>query len=217
MRTGTRFPRVRTGNAAVAMAAAAFACVGPLTPSQPKSPSTVTKVVDAAVGGGRFAVGQSCNASGVETCFNATDDNCNGLVDEGCGLATGVLQIVAAWDEPTADVDLEVIDPSGEPAEVGRVTAAGLTKDRDCPGETEECGGQNFEVVTNVSETLPLGRYRVTLILERPAQGVSVVGVRIGGHVGQDALSGHVELSTDRPQASVELLHSSVRTQGIAP
>ena len=76
----------------------------------------------------------ACTPSGPELCFNAADDNCNGIIDEGCGLHTGLVQFAIAWDEPRADVDLRVFDPSGELVEVGRPARSGLVKERDCPG-----------------------------------------------------------------------------------
>ncbi len=210
MRCCTRFVRVRSFNAAVALAAAALSCGGSRAGPGPRVQGTTT-LIRYGIESHGFTVGERCNASGLETCFNATDDNCNGLVDEGCGLATGPLQIVVAWDLADADVDLEVTDPNGEQAEVAKSTQLGLTKDRDCPGDGDECGGQNFEVVTlqSFGEPLPKGRYRVTLHLERAPSESAKVHVRIGGHWGQDALHGQVELSRETPRISVELLRSS--------
>ena len=90
----------------------------------------------------QLALPTACQASGIEACFNATDDDCDGLVDEGCGLSTGVLQLVVAWDRADADVNLQLLDPNGESAEVGRTTALGLSKDRDCPGPNDACGAK---------------------------------------------------------------------------
>src|SRR5262245_45489344 len=87
-------------------------------------------------------VHRSCTPAGPETCFDARDDNCNGIIDEGCGVPTGVVQFVIAWNKPSADVDLDVTDPSGELAEVGRSTESGLVKARDCPGPSNQCHGQ---------------------------------------------------------------------------
>jgi hypothetical protein len=53
-----------------------------------------------------------CDASAHETC-NALDDDCNGVIDDGCGYETGGVQITVAWDSG-ADIDLYVTDPSGE-------------------------------------------------------------------------------------------------------
>lgn len=207
MRLGTRCVRVRSFNAAVAMATAALSCGAPVT-TAPSTRGATTLLFSGGQAKG-WGVGQRCDATGLETCFNATDDNCNGLVDEGCGLATGPLQLVIAWDIADADVDLEVTDPNGEQVQVGKPTRLGLTKDRDCPGEGDDCGGQNFEVVTIAGDTVPMGRYRVTLLLERAPANESRVHVRIGGHLGQDAVAGQVELSRETPSIFVELLRSA--------
>ena len=75
-----------------------------------------------------IVLGGACTTSGPERCFDARADNCNGLIDDGCGLATGYLQFAMAWAEEAADLELEVTDPNGELAEVGRATASGLVK-----------------------------------------------------------------------------------------
>src|SRR5262245_972176 len=56
---------------------------------------------------------EACVPTGPERCWNARDDNCNGIMDEGCGVSTGLVQFMIAWDAPTADVDLLVTDPKG--------------------------------------------------------------------------------------------------------
>src|SRR5687767_6998887 len=33
----------------------------------------------------------ACTPTGVEVCFDARDNNCNGVLEEGCGLRTGIL------------------------------------------------------------------------------------------------------------------------------
>jgi uncharacterized protein YfaP (DUF2135 family) len=119
-------------------------------------------------------------------------------------LAVGVLQIVMAWDVPEADVDLDVADPNGESARVGEATALGLVKDRDCPGEADGCGGQNIEVVTSTTDSVPRGRYRVTLTLAKPSPNGQAVLVRVGGHVGQDSIAGQVPLALEKPRVTIE-------------
>ena len=57
-------------------------------------------------------VPRDCGAAVEETC-NALDDNCDGVIDEGCGYGGGLMQITASWDTGS-DIDLYVTGPSGE-------------------------------------------------------------------------------------------------------
>ncbi len=88
-----------------------------------------------------------CVPVGYEVCSNGLDDNCNGVIEEGCGGLGGVVQFVAAWHELRADVDLEVTDPEGPLVEVGRPAPSGLKKAPDCPGVNDDCDGRNLEDV----------------------------------------------------------------------
>jgi len=145
---------------------------------------------------------QACTPTGPELCFNATDDNCNGIIDEGCGLRTGLVQFAVAWDEARADVDLRVVDPSGELVEVGRPARSGLVKERDCPGRNNECRGQNLENVY-LSDGDPLrGEYRVRIRLESLGGENPPVHVAFGARVGPKTYSQTVSL--DAPEAEQE-------------
>ena len=147
---------------------------------------------------------RACTPSGPELCFNATDDNCNGIIDEGCGLRTGLVQFAIAWDEPKADVDLRVFDPSGELVEVGRPARSGLVKERDCPGRNNECRGQNLENVY-LSDGDPLrGEYRVRIRLEALGGENPPIRVAFGARVGPKTYSLSVSLAA--PEAEQELV-----------
>jgi tRNA (guanosine-2'-O-)-methyltransferase len=52
-----------------------------------------------------------CQPGARELC-NAIDDDCNGVIDDGCGYETGGVQITVSWNSG-ADIDLYVTDPSG--------------------------------------------------------------------------------------------------------
>ena len=146
---------------------------------------------------------KSCTPTGPELCFNATDDNCNGIIDEGCGLRTGLVQFAIAWDDVRADVDLRVFDPSGELVEVGRPARSGLVKERDCPGRNNECRGQNLENVY-LSDGDPLrGEYRVRIRLEALGGENPPIRVAFGARVGPKTYSKTVLL--DAPEAEQEL------------
>src|SRR5580704_12729703 len=90
---------------------------------------------------------EACTPTGPELCFNAVDDNCNGVIDEGCGIATGPLQFTVAWGDSPADVNLRVTDPSGDFVDDDHPSngAERLRLDRDCPKDA--CYGQNIENV----------------------------------------------------------------------
>jgi hypothetical protein len=128
---------------------------------------------------------QACTPTGPELCFNAVDDNCNGVIDEGCGLQTGLLQFLIAWAASATDVNIIVVTPQNErvPEERTRSTASGFHLDRDCPGD-EGCGGQNVENVYFDGPDPPRGRYAVEIVLV-DLHGVDPpVRVRFGARLG---------------------------------
>lgn len=138
---------------------------------------------------------QTCVTSGPELCFDARDNNCNGLLEEGCGVKAGVLQMVAAWPEAEADVDLLVTDPNGELVRPGATTAAGLTKEKDCPGSDRQCHGQNLENVYLEQDAEPQrGYYRVALRLEKSNGAPLPLKVHLGARVGPRVYGLSVEL-----------------------
>lgn len=162
----------------------------PEDPTQPK-----LKGIQAQPGA---VVNRACVPTGPELCFNAVDDNCNGVLDEGCGIHTGAIQFAIAWNDPDADVDLNVIDPNGELVEVGRVTQSGLTKQRDCPGRSNACQGQNMEnVYLEAGEPLA-GTYAVNVRLEQLGQSEPPIVVMLGARIGQKTYS--LEFQLQRPE-----------------
>jgi len=136
----------------------------------------------------------ACTPTGVEICFDARDNNCNGVIDEGCGLHTGILQFVIAWEAADADVDLNVYDAGGELARLNEATAGGLMKDRDCP-RSGECQGQNVENVFLAEGEAHRGRYRVVVRLDKLNGASPPIRVRLSARVGQRSFSMLVELS----------------------
>ncbi len=144
-------------------------------------------------------------ATAPEVCANAADDNHNGLIDEGCGLSLGLVQFLAGWSAPKADVDLRVVDPNGELIEVGRVARSGLTKDRDCPGRGGECQGKNLENVY-LAEGEPLkGEYRLRLRLETLGGEAPPIRVTLGTRLGPTSRSYELLLETPESEREIRL------------
>jgi tRNA (guanosine-2'-O-)-methyltransferase len=147
-----------------------------------------------------------CITTGPEVCFNARDDNCNGPIDEGCGVESGFLQFIVAWDQADADVDLLVIDPNGAPATVGKELRSGLTKDRDCPGEEGACGGNNIENVFSLAgEGSARGKYVVKVRLERWDGLEDPVRINLGARLGPKTFATEFQLAREKQERRFEL------------
>ncbi len=136
----------------------------------------------------------ACTPTGVEMCFDAKDNNCSGVIDEGCGLHTGILQFVIAWDAAEADVDLQVSDTQGEQARMGEATGDGLLKDRECP-MNGGCYGQNVENVFLAEGEPKRGKYKVVIHLADLSDAPSPVKVQLGVRVGQKSYSATVNVA----------------------
>ena len=148
----------------------------------------------------------ACTPTGPEMCFNAVDDNCNGIIDEGCGVCTGPLQFMVSWGDSPADVDLIVTDPTGARVfEGNRATSAGLRLDHDCP--SEGCSGQNIENICFEGGDPPRGRYVMEVKLADLHAATAPVRVRFGARVGSHTYGADVALSQndDRKTFSFEL------------
>jgi hypothetical protein len=180
----------------------ALAAVGCLEVPKPP-PKDALDVTDVTTSEGVQLV-TTCTPSGVEMCFDALDNNCNGVIDEGCGLNTGVLQFTIAWQEATADVDLVVNGPDGDLARVDRPNPSGLLKDRDCPGNDNQCYGQNVENVFLAEGRPRRGRYRVLVRLEELNDSPAPIKVRLSARVGQRHFSSTLELKEKHEQRKFE-------------
>jgi tRNA (guanosine-2'-O-)-methyltransferase len=178
---------------ALALAALAIATLGacievpppktaaPLAPKNIKAPDGES--LDAA-----------CTPTGVEICFDARDNNCNGVIDEGCGVHTGILQFSIAWDAAEADVDLQVFDTQGEQARMSESTPDGLMKDRECPNDGA-CYGQNIENVFLAEGEPKRGKYRVVVHLNELNGATAPVKVQLGVRVGQKTYAAAVQVA----------------------
>jgi tRNA (guanosine-2'-O-)-methyltransferase len=165
---------------------------GPQAPVKSASGLTATHI-EAPYG---VTLVEACTPTGPEICFNAVDDNCNGVIDEGCGIATGPLQFTIAWGDNPADVDLRVTDPSGDFVDDNHPTngAERLRLDRDCPKDA--CYGQNIENVLWGGLDPPRGSYSVDIFLDDLHGATLPIAVRFGARVGSRSYGADVTLDT---------------------
>jgi tRNA (guanosine-2'-O-)-methyltransferase len=177
--------RLRSRRAGRALFLAALLPSGALAVGCAKPPPATTPVEARHIGtpsGVWFD--EACTPSGPEVCGNAKDDNCNGLLDEGCGLVNGRVQFEVAWAEPTATVDLVIGDPEGGQIDGAHrgVSGSGFRLDRRCPQDA--CDGQNVDNVVLVAEAPLHGLYTVDVRLADAGKGSLPLRVQFGWRVG---------------------------------
>jgi hypothetical protein len=183
-----------------ALAIASFIACGP---SAPGAKQEATRLQPTHVEGPPgVTLEMACTPTGPELCFNAIDDNCNGVFDEGCGVATGIIQFTVAWGDNAADVDLELLGPKHEKiSDAARSTPDGFHLDRDCPTDNA-CRDQNLENIYFDGLEPPRGRYAVDVRIA-DLHGADVpVKIRFGARVGGRTFGADVELSHDDEKKS---------------
>lgn len=138
----------------------------------------------------KAAFTQTCIASGPDTCFDATDNDCDGRYDVGCGYESGALQWTLAW-KTGDDLDLHVVGPDGSHVFFGKRDggAAALKLDVDCLGSFgSNClRGGNIENVFSPPEQPPMeGTYIAWVEAFRVEESADArqVSALVGGRVG---------------------------------
>ena len=103
-----------------------------------------------------------CQQGTQEAC-NGLDDNCDGVIDEGCGYSGGNIQITAAW-QTASDIDLHVVDPTGAEVFYGaRNSASGGVLDHDANAACRIAPPTVENVYWN-SPQPPSGAYQIRLV-----------------------------------------------------
>jgi len=197
-------PPMRPRLAALALTAAlaSLAC-GPSAPTVKSSDQIVPQHISTPAG---VSFSTVCTPTGPEICFNAVDDNCNGVFDEGCGIQSGVLQWEIAWGDSPALVELRVTDPAGDRlSDANRSTPSGLHLDHVCP--KDGCHGQNVENVYFEGNDPPKGHYTVEVKLLDPKGATLPLKVQFGWKVGARSSSTLLEIASpdDQKEFAFEL------------
>ncbi len=175
---------VLLGGCTAQIAVSASASIEARTDTEPVAP---LRAVEITPGEGAVEAHGVCDAAAGEAC-NALDDDCDGQIDEGCGIGNGQIQVTATWNSG-ADIDLYVIDPAEEVVSFQRRRAlSGGHLDYDARGDCRE--GQSHDRLENAvwAETAPPGRYKVQLhyLFECDSGAgltTATVSVSVGGEV----------------------------------
>jgi tRNA (guanosine-2'-O-)-methyltransferase len=173
-----------------------MAC-GPSSPgAAAPGANVVAKNVSASEG---VVVSAGCTPTGPELCFNANDDNCNGVIDEGCGVGTGVLQFMIAWGDSPADVNLSVTDPNGARVSKDKKSVpSGLQLEKNCPDDG--CHQQNAENVFFDGTEPVRGRYIVEVKLDNARGAELPVKVHLSARVGSRTWAMDLALTPNQGQ-----------------
>jgi tRNA (guanosine-2'-O-)-methyltransferase len=166
---------------ACAMAAGDGCAAAPkalVTTTPPPAPTAVPR--NASVEGAVAPIAIDCQPGGQETC-NAIDDDCNGVIDDGCGYSTGAVQVTISWDTG-ADIDMYVSDPSGSPLyynEQHRRSPLGGEMDHDARGDCRR--EQQNPRIENAfwPAPAPSGRYEIELHYFGPCGAASKTNVTL--------------------------------------
>jgi hypothetical protein len=169
------------------------------------TPGPVAGAGGAAMFGGsaiRTVIGlqNSCTPTGVDLCFNAKDDNCDGVVDEGCGEPTGVVQVLAAWNDANVDVNLDLTLPDGQHVNAASRAHAGFRFERDCP--RENCAGQNYESIVSDRPIVGGGTFKVEVRLDALGAAAPPIVVNLSARVGAALYMTCVELTPLQDKAT---------------
>ncbi len=105
---------------------------------------------------------RDCRNPTEERC-NALDDDCDGVIDDGCGYGTGFIQVTASWDTG-ADIDLYVTGPLGDTLSFQRPsTPAGARVDHSGRGDCTAMPNPQIENIRWVGQRPTGGIYEVEL------------------------------------------------------
>ncbi len=158
-----------------------------VAPPPPPPAGLQVSVQTPLVSAGVTVLENTCSPGAAEAC-NGLDDNCNGVIDEGCGYQSGNIQITLAW-ATGADLDMYVTDPYGNTISYqNRQSPSGGVLDHDARGACNASQANNtIENVFWNSPQPPSGQYRVDVHYwgDCGAAGVTqgTLSIAVGGRI----------------------------------
>ena len=159
----------------------------------------------------------TCTPTGLELCFDATDNNCNGIIDEGCGVQTGPLQFAIAWAEGIRRRS-QCHRPQGRTRQAGRPHRVGADqRSRLRPAAELVPRPEHGKRIFRGRDPAQGELRQVEIKLDNPDEVRGPVKVRFGGRIGVKTFSLDVQLAAAGDAKAPGVARSEAAPSGGSP